>query len=373
MRGWSGIGKSIHAYVISLQTSRWYPLIARPLRISSSSMESLFGRKKSRPRQSSVSGQDLDERSVPYDRTTAARSPVAVGTVSQALRGSATPVISAPITNPTLTAGGTDLNKNAMLRRRAERDFNYSQDGPGHRTGSPSPSLSSVGSISRNGADPSTLPGPATGYTTTSSRRTIDASIASSASSPSGLRSPIVADFGQIPTGSTSPGSRYPTFASTTYRPNSTATSRSDPNRNSKYAPSVSSSNASESYIPHLPHIHLHHRQSSVDEFNFPRPETDEEVEVLFEQVKSRLGIHDSHNITIDQKWQIVHQDEQARFREERKKQSDMKRQTATGQPVVQVFTKDTPEWYLKKFMDMTITPKHVQSLAVSLRTLPIA
>ena len=110
-----------------------------------------------------------------------------------------------------------------------------------------------------------------------------------------------------------------------------------------------------------------------MDEFNFPRPETDDDIEALFERVKSRLGIHDSQNITIDQKWQIVHQDEQARFREERKKQSDMKRQTATGQPVAQVFTKDSPEWYLKKFMDMSITPKHVQSLAVSLRTLPLA
>ena len=335
-------------------------------------MESFFGRKKSRPRQSSVSGQDLDERSVPYDKTMAARSPVAVGTVSQALRGAGTHIISAPMTNPTLTAGGTEINKNAMLRRRAERDFNYSQDGLGNRTGSPSPSVSSAGSMAKSVAEPS-LSNPSTGYTTTTSRRTNDASLASSTSSPAGLRSPIAADFGQFPTNPTSPGSRYPTFAGTTYRPSSTATSRSDPNRNSKYAPSIASSNASESYIPHIPHMHLHHRHPSLDEFNFPRPETDEEIEALFEQVKYRLGIHDSHNITIDQKWQIVHQDEQARFREERKKQSDIKRQTATGQPVVQVFTKDTPEWYLKKFMDMTITPKHVQSLAVSLRTLPIA
>jgi cytokinesis protein len=335
-------------------------------------MESLFGRKK-RPRQSSVSGQDLDERSVPYDRTTAARSPVPVGTVSQALRGTVTPVISAPITNPTLTSGGTELNKSAMLRRRAEREFNYGQDGPGNRTGSPSPSVSSTGSMSKSGADASTLSNPTTGYTTTTSRRTTDASLTASTSSSAGLRSPIMADFGQFSQGPASPGSRYPNFAGSTYRPNSTATHRSDTNRNSKYAPSVASSNASESYIPHMPHLHLHHRHSSVDEFNFPRPETDEEVEALFERVKSRLGIHDSHNITIDQKWQIVHQDEQARFREERKKQSDIKRQTATGQPVVQVFTKDTPEWYLKKFMDMSITPKHVQSLAVSLRTLPIA
>ena len=276
------------------------------------------------------------------------------------------------MTNPTLTTGGTELNKHAILKRRAERDLNYSQDGPGHRTGSPSPSVSSTASMSKPIVDLSTLPTPATGYTTTSSRRTNDAAVSPSTSSPGGLRSPVMADFGQFPRGNTTASNRYPTLAAATYRPNSSATTRSDSNRNSKPSPSVAS-NTSDSYISHLPHLHLHHRHSSIDEFNFPRPETEEEIELLFERVKSRLGIHDSHNITIDQKWQIVHQDEQARFREERKKQSDMKRQTAAGQPVVQVFTKDSPEWYLKKFMDMSITPKHVQSLAVSLRTLPIA
>jgi cytokinesis protein len=109
-----------------------------------------------------------------------------------------------------------------------------------------------------------------------------------------------------------------------------------------------------------------------VDDFHYPRPEKDEEIEALFERVRARLGINDSSNITMEQKWQIVHQDEQARYREERKKQHDIKRLTATGLPVGQVVAKDSPSWYLKKFMEQAVTPKHVQSLAVSLRTMPI-
>ena len=62
-------------------------------------MDSLFGRKKGRPRQGSVTG-DLSERSVPYDRLPSSpRAPVPVANTTQGIRSQ----ISAPITNPTLT------------------------------------------------------------------------------------------------------------------------------------------------------------------------------------------------------------------------------------------------------------------------------
>ncbi|KIJ37716.1 hypothetical protein M422DRAFT_177632 [Sphaerobolus stellatus SS14] len=336
-------------------------------------METLFGRKKSRPRQSSVSGQDLDERSVPYDRTLpAARSPIPVGTVSQALRSPGGHAISAPITNPTLTSTGTELNKTAMLRRRQEREQNYgsvgNSDAQSYRSGSPNTSARS----SEVSLSASSIPA----YTTTTTRQRNNNN-EGSAPAP---RSPAMSDFGQIPPGATTPatpGGRYPPFSATTttsYRPSSISTNRSAPDRSSRYTASGDSSLASVEALLHLPNLHLHHRHSSsFDESQFPRPETDEEIEVLFERVQARLGINDASNITIEQKWQIVHQDEMARSREARKKQNDIKRQTATGQPVTQVVTKDSPSWYLKKFMDMSVTPKHVQSLAVSLRTLPIA
>jgi len=326
-------------------------------------MDTFFGRKKSRPRNPSVSGQDLDERSVPYDRTTPARSPIPVGTMSQALRS---PNISAPITNPTLTATGTELNKTAMLRKRREREQDYGPNGQG---AFPPPSSSSARS-SEASFSGSSIPS----YTTTS-RRMND-------NSPTGTypppRSPAMTDFGQIPGGSgttpTTPNSRYPPFNATTstaYRPSSISTNRSAPDRNSRY----SGDSPHDSILPHLSaHLHLHNRHSSVEEPQpVPRPENDEEVESLFERVRARLGINDASNITIEQKWSIVQSDEMARQREARKKQNDIKRQTATGQPVTQVVTKDSPSWYLKKFMDMSVTTKHVQSLAVSLRTMPIA
>src|SRR6266508_6141311 len=68
-------------------------------------MDTFFGLRKNRPRQSSVSAQDLNERSVPYDKTVPARSPIEVATVNQGIRG-----ISAPNTNPSLTVSGTEMN-----------------------------------------------------------------------------------------------------------------------------------------------------------------------------------------------------------------------------------------------------------------------
>src|SRR4051794_1025892 len=83
-------------------------------------METFF-RKKGRPRQTSASGQDLNERSVPYDKLgSSGRSPSAGHSVPQGLRG--TSFISAPITNPTLTSDGTELNVFTVGRQRLDRD-----------------------------------------------------------------------------------------------------------------------------------------------------------------------------------------------------------------------------------------------------------
>src|ERR1700761_9397267 len=97
-------------------------------------MDTLFGRKKSRQRQSSISGsQDL--RSVPYDRVLPG-PPVTVS------RASVPSNISAPTTNPTLTTNGTDLNLRTLQRTRAERERAYAAaNAPLPRSGSPSSSL----------------------------------------------------------------------------------------------------------------------------------------------------------------------------------------------------------------------------------------
>ena len=116
----------------------------------------------------------------------------------------------------------------------------------------------------------------------------------------------------------------------------------------------------------------MHTRNSTVEEFQFPRPESAEEIEALFEQVKSQRDLGPLNDLTLDQKWLIVYNDEQLRWREERQRAAQQAKRPSAGQIAPMTFSKDSPEWYLKKFMDMSVTPKHVASLAVSLRTMPI-
>jgi cytokinesis protein len=296
-------------------------------------METLFGRKKDRPRQSSVSVQDLNERSVPYDKLSGpARSSISV-TTSNGMMG-----ISAPNTNPALTASGTELNKFTMQRSKRERDRVYElhlhQD-------------SSTTSVST--ADSSTLyedPGLSNKslppHPQTARIRRSEAS-----SSPRSQNT----DFGQFPYAS----------AYATVRPTSGMTSRSESHRNSKYAASLTSSEPGS----HL--SHFYHRHQNSETFDFSRPQTDEEIEVLFENVKRTRDLGDIPNLPIEQKWQMVYNDEHIRWREERQREEQSRRQNETGQPAAIIA--ESPEWYVKKFLDKTITAKQAGSLLVSLRS----
>ena len=55
------------------------------------------------------------------------------------------------------------------------------------------------------------------------------------------------------------------------------------------------------------------------------------------------------------------------RWGEERRREEQARRQNDTGQAAA--FSEGTPEWYIKKFMDRTVTPKQASSLQVSLRS----
>jgi cytokinesis protein len=112
----------------------------------------------------------------------------------------------------------------------------------------------------------------------------------------------------------------------------------------------------------HYSHL-FHPRQSTHEEFEFPRP-SDEEVEAMFQQLMLKRDIPDVPNLTTEQKWSLVHSDERMRWNAE---MQEMKRQT-DGQSS-KALSKDNPQWYLKKFLDQTITAKHAASLLVSLRT----
>ena len=294
-------------------------------------------------RGSSQSAQDLNERSVPYDKLSQpARSPVAVGTISQGIRG-----ISAPNTNPALTASGTELNKYTMQRTRQERDKvyeNYRLDAPSstslYSADSSMALDDSIGDISINAT-------PTRYGKTPRSRR--------SEASSSSIRSDNI-DF--------DPYSPTKPYAATT-RPTSTMTARSDaPHRHSRLAPSISASDASshQSFLPHI-----YHRSHASESGQLARPKDDAEIDDMFDDVKRNLNLGEP-NLTTDQKWNIIQSAQQFKSWTEEKKRDELhKIQHETGQtaPIL----KESPEWYIKKFLDNTITAKQAEGLLVSLRS----
>lgn len=303
-------------------------------------MDSLFGRKKARPRQSSVSLQDLNERSVPYDKLSApSRSPMTVGTINQGLKG-----ISAPNTNPALTNSGTELNKFTMQRSKLERDNLYERH-LRQESLSESNSRDSLTLYSDpNEVTSSRIPSP---HPSTQVHR----SEASSSSS----RSENMVDFGQYPV-----SQLYTSFA--TVRPTSAVSSRSDSNR--KYTPSLASPEGG----PHQSHLsQFYHRHHQSEIFQFPRPDTDEEIERLFENVKRTRDLAVLPNLSVDQKWSMVYNDVQIRWKEEKQREEQSRKQNEAGQSGA-ILT-ESPEWYIKRFLDKTITAKQAGSLLVSLRS----
>jgi cytokinesis protein len=313
-------------------------------------MESLFGKKKNRPRQSSVSvNQELNERSVPYHKLgPPQRSPVPVSSASQGIRGNSTAMISAPMTNPTLTANGTELNKYAMARTRADRERAYRDGSPIGRPGSP------AASVSTN--DSSTLYNDPDSPARTNGRRYRQSESSSSvdlaASSPASPNNKSRSFLGDSSTPSSRPTSAAPTIA----------TSRTDDKRSSRYAASLSSFDSHGHLSSLSSHLHRH----GAGEFSFPRPENDEEIEALFENIRRTRGLGELPNLSIDQKWHMVYSDEQLKWKEEKQREEQARRQAESGGAAFLV--EGTPEWYIKKFMDKTITAKMAGSLQVLLR-----
>ena len=312
-------------------------------------MNSFLTRKKNRPRQSSVSTASELGASKPYEELAPSpHSPVHVGTTSQGLRGSMGSVISAPITNPTLTVEGTELNLYTIHRSRQDRDQLYNTH-PATRPISPTNSPST--------AESSTLYSESD--KTYSHHRSTTSVSETSVSSEQ--RSPSVSDFGGY-------NSRRGGSNQQTARPTSRATTRSD--RMSANARSTVSDSSSQHH--HSTHIgnalHTVRHGMHGEEFYFPRPNNDEEIEVLFQEIKRSLDLGDNMpNMTIDQKWQMVYNAEHLRWSEERRRDNQTRKQAETGQSAP--FGEGSPEWYIQKFMDRTITPKQASSLEVSLRS----
>jgi cytokinesis protein len=212
-------------------------------------MDTIFGRKKSRLRQSSLPSQDLH--SVPYDSVTPG-PPVPVS------RQAVVSNISAPITNPTLTTNGKNLNVHSMQRSRAARELVYAATATStSRSSSPHASIVTDDSSTLYSESADSISNPPI-----PSARKLRQS-----GSSSGRRSPSSHDsFHSLPPiPATATPSSPPTHpsASGTLRPSSSSTTRSD-NRSSR---------STFQTEPHSSHSHHHfphlHRHTTLD-FDFP-------------------------------------------------------------------------------------------------------
>ncbi|CAE6358045.1 unnamed protein product [Rhizoctonia solani] len=296
-------------------------------------MDALFGRRKSRPRESSASQSELSERSVRYENTSRDRPPVPVGTMSQALRTSGSSAISAPTQNPGLTSNGTEMN---FTRSRRRLDISE-----GERPASPSPS---------------NMSGSSYGHGFDSPRRTrdMDATIRAGDRRNTGASAPG-SDFGppMSPPGSSRQGG---------HRPTSSLTMKSDTSRTSHY-------NTQQSALT----LNSLRQQKSDDGFYMERP-SDEVINSMFSSIGRNLDVGEE-GLTIENKWLIVYENERRRWRDDQaRNRAAEKRATAgSGMSSIGANSKDSGEYYIQKFMTGTITPKDIQGLGVSLRTMPLA
>jgi cytokinesis protein len=76
-----------------------------------------------------------------------------------------------------------------------------------------------------------------------------------------------------------------------------------------------------------------------------------------------------SDNFNLEQKWQMVYNDEHTRWQEAQKGAVGRGRVYEGNDSVPTQTLEGTPMWYIKKFMEKTINHKQAQGLAVSLRS----
>lgn len=114
--------------------------------------------------------------------------------------------------------------------------------------------------------------------------------------------------------------------------------------------------------------------------FNLARPKDDRVVEQMFIELMHKRGwqhLPDQAKRQMlaypaSKKWTLVHQDRLTEFQGEQKR----KQRSAYGQLDTGILSRaeeeGSPEWYVKKILDDSITAKQLGSLSVSLRTQPI-
>ncbi|KAF6241427.1 hypothetical protein HO173_000137 [Letharia columbiana] len=121
------------------------------------------------------------------------------------------------------------------------------------------------------------------------------------------------------------------------------------------------------------------------DGFHFPRPNDDRIIEKQFvdmmnkrnwqampEQARRQMMAYPT-----SKKWQLVHQDRMVEWQGEQKRRTNARQTMLSHDGSQGILTRadeeGSPEWYVRRVMNDTITPKQLGSLSVSLRTQPIS
>jgi cytokinesis protein len=116
--------------------------------------------------------------------------------------------------------------------------------------------------------------------------------------------------------------------------------------------------------------------------FNLPRPADDHVIEEQFIALMHKRGWNNLPDQARRQmlaypagkKWTLIHQDRLTEWQGEQKRRNA--RYTGNVDGAAGILAKadeeGSPEWYVKRILDDSITPKQLQSLSVSLRTQPI-
>lgn len=77
----------------------------------------------------------------------------------------------------------------------------------------------------------------------------------------------------------------------------------------------------------------------------------------------------------VDKKWTLVYNDKLTEWHADKERERNRRHHAGSGGNSGgqgMVITRNSPEWFIKKFMDGTVTTKHIESLAVTLRTCAI-
>ncbi|KAI9801002.1 MAG: hypothetical protein M1825_003536 [Sarcosagium campestre] len=173
---------------------------------------------------------------------------------------------------------------------------------------------------------------------------------------------------------------------------NSSHTAVPSSNSESHNLPPAASRSSIASRFSHQSSFHPHQPSgfSSVttltsEGFHLPRPSDDKVIEQQFLALMHKRGwqnLPEQARRTMaayapEKKWTLVYQDKLYEYQGEQKRRATARQTLVSSDGNLSSFARadeeGSPEWYVKRLHDDTISPKQLQSLSVSLRTQPIS